>query len=1336
MTYIARTLTVNKLETDQRSIHEDEISSLLGPIIILGEPGIGKSSLTTSIEVMTNAKRVNAGTFSRSENLTPYTVPEGGRLIIDGLDEISSAGGVSALDIVLKKLDHLGRPKFILSCRAADWQGSPDKWKIEQDYGAKPVTLHIEPFSRQEAVQFLESYDGIDAASLLDQLANRGLEELSGNPLTLGLLAELALEGQGIPDNRTDLIDRASRLLVREENPAHQGSTTAQARIEDLLLSAGAIAAHLLISGAVGISTGARDKVPLGFIHASEILNLQNAPLAEATLDTRLFRSEGEGFFFPIHRVIAEYWGGYWLARQLHNGLSERRVFKALEFGGGVPSALRGVHAWLGHFCPAVADRCIKADPYGVLRYGETADLPPARASLLLTSLASLAKEDPYFRSEDWGTRAVSGLARPELKDQIIEVVLSPDRHFHLSSLLLEALPGSTLTDLIVPELLSLINDSNAAYAERHHAAEALIASKTSADWPQIVGSLGKEGGEDNTRLALEIVAQLYGNGFSFVAIVDALIARVGIGREEKHERIGGLDFLLVKRLTPVQCAGVLDEIARRIRAAATSPHWWPNHAITTSIQRLVAKALLGTAIEPTRFWSWLRYVHSNTGYSTDTKDEISEYLREHHLFRQAVQREAIYDQSIDGGPWMAIVHELPQASAGLSVSQDDAVLFVDEIRAKGTLTESDVIRWKDLIQSQGHPDKYSDRLQTTIADSTRQHVELAQKWEELQRPPRRDYEKENERRQERYRRKQAATFALHRQNFAKVIEEIRNGTQRGALHSLALAYLNRYSDLNHDVEPIERLKGWVGEEIAEAATTGFIACLSAEGLPTLREVVEIRKEGKHWTVEPILMCGAAELVRQNEGLEQVKDEVARAILAVWWDMPEFNASKLGADLEAQLEARVFGSDDAVESFLCSVIEPQIADDKEHVSSLYRVGREDRFRPFAGTLALKWLRAYPTVRLSTQFELLQIALFSGPRKDLLAVTKERLGTDQLSNEIRKIWAAAGFLLEVENAQSQIREIADEDRDIFWSIVKLPRLHDRSHLALSIVQLEFMIKTFATLWPPAAMPGSGWVSDHEPWDASNYLRSSIDKMGSNPSAQASDALDRLLEEPACANYESHIRHVRAQQLRLRRDTEYVAPSFEDVRNALSDGEPGTIDDMKGMLLDRLDSVQKYLRDADTDSWEAFWSDKDPKIENTCRDRLLDALRARTSSAVDLVPECLMPERNRCDILALHRGKGLPIEIKGQWHKDVWDASQTQLEDQYGRDWRAEGRGIYLVLWFGVTTNKNLTAHPDGLPPPSTPQELREMLAQRLRAPERGLIDVVVIDVSKPPPKPKR
>jgi hypothetical protein len=80
--------------------------------------------------------------------------------------------------------------------------------------------------------------------------------------------------------------------------------------------------------------------------------------------------------------------------------------------------------------------------------------------------------------------------------------------------------------------------------------------------------------------------------------------------------------------------------------------------------------------------------------------------------------------------------------------------------------------------------------------------------------------------------------------------------------------------------------------------------------------------------------------------------------------------------------------------------------------------------------------------------------------------------------------------------------------------------------------------------------------------------------------------------------------------------------------------------------------------------------------------------------------------------------------------VYPAKEAQLEDKYGRDWRADGRGIYLVLWFGPVSGKQLAPHPDSLPPPTSPKELQSMLLDRIGEPERSRIDVFVLDVSKP------
>jgi hypothetical protein len=93
--------------------------------------------------------------------------------------------------------------------------------------------------------------------------------------------------------------------------------------------------------------------------------------------------------------------------------------------------------------------------------------------------------------------------------------------------------------------------------------------------------------------------------------------------------------------------------------------------------------------------------------------------------------------------------------------------------------------------------------------------------------------------------------------------------------------------------------------------------------------------------------------------------------------------------------------------------------------------------------------------------------------------------------------------------------------------------------------------------------------------------------------------------------------------------------------------------------------------------------------------------------------------------------MPIEIKGQWHPDLWHAADTQLDRLYSTDWRAERRGIYLVLWFGDTTasNKKLKGPGDGSSLPKTPAELRTALIERSKAAKEGRVEVIVLDLAR-------
>ncbi|MCK1367056.1 hypothetical protein [Bradyrhizobium sp. 62] len=114
--YIPRTLIRDRGQDNEAVLTEADIPLIKAPIVILGDPGLGKTQLTKTLEVRYGFKRVSAGTFYRMQNYAALQTAPDGKLIIDGLDEITSSSGISAIDEVLRKLSELHSPNFILSC--------------------------------------------------------------------------------------------------------------------------------------------------------------------------------------------------------------------------------------------------------------------------------------------------------------------------------------------------------------------------------------------------------------------------------------------------------------------------------------------------------------------------------------------------------------------------------------------------------------------------------------------------------------------------------------------------------------------------------------------------------------------------------------------------------------------------------------------------------------------------------------------------------------------------------------------------------------------------------------------------------------------------------------------------------------------------------------------------------------------------------------------------------------------------------------------------------------------------------------------------------------------
>ncbi len=1298
-------------------------------VVILGDPGLGKTTLAKELGKDAGNQYVRAGTFARS--LTPHDflpAPEG-RLIIDGLDEIASLNGGDGLDAILVQLSALGLPRAVVTSREADWRGASARAKLEDDYGEKPEVLHLQPFDRYDAFDFLKArFPELDAGRLLDHFSARGLDDIGRNPLTLGMMGDIARADGDLPGTRAELLERACATMLREENPRHLDSSHASRAENQMLLAAGAVFAGLLLCGRLGVYDGPARAVPDGYAGLVSLAALPGGEAATDVLKTRLFQADGPSRFVPCHRVVAEYLGARWLADRFEAGVSSCRILALLARPDGVPTSLRGLNAWLAHFSGRLAPACISADPYAVLRYGNAETLPLDQARHLLRELAKLAEEDPWFRSEDWARHPATGLARAELKAELLECLSDEKAPLHLVLLVLEAVAGSpAAVSAMKDDLEALLFDPRRSFAPRSRAADALFPKGETEALEPAVERLLAAGDSDSHRIAYEALCRTGFVGRPARLLAEAILAHAGLtvsqvdrsGREQSiylpDEALDAMGSDALLRFLDLFC----DYAAPFMRGGG----FRAEEVVADLVRQAVAAALRSPgSIEPERLWNWLRSLRHRSGYETSAKSAIRERLAADDALRQGVQAAALLGAPADEIRFEA--YGLRDFGAHLQGAAD-ALALLDALADRDG-DPPDPVRMKELLllakEREGLPPEVRERASALA----RRDPAFERELDELSRPFVDTHDRERRRRESRERARRKKVYAGIRAQHETVVAEVLAGDFRW-LKQPATAYLGRFRELEAGERPTERLEMLLGRALAADALEGFMASLWRSDLPSAGEIARSHASNQAWNVEAVLVCGVAELVRRGLDTGSVPRPALESACMAWRRQGEAHGKdELG--IGAALEPLVFADDASAEVFFRTSVEPQLEAGTSYPCDLNLLLRDGRWAALAGKLAVEWLDRFPALPEAVLVDLLDTGVRRGGGEGHDKITS--IGHERVhqSLDILMEWLATDFVLDFEDARACLAEAAKEDPGFIWR-VRGRSLGERSGgpVPLSIPQREFVVRTFSAAWPLVPHPTTS-SGDTNPWDASEFIQRMASSIGADPSADATDALERLLSA-ADPSYNDSLRHGLAQQRKLRRDSEFSPASVELLLAVATGALPRTVDDMRAYFGDRLSVVQARMHATNTDMWEAYWDGNAPRGENFCRNRLVEHISAQLPEAVRFEPEALMPGQKRADIAAIHGGIGLPVEIKGQWHPQVWDAATEQLEALYARDWHAEGRGAYIVVWFGNVPGKQLPPHPEGLPAPESPGELLGMLVDRLPPASRGLIDVYVIDVSR-------
>lgn len=426
-----------------------------GAMVVLGEPGAGKTSVLTHLTNMLPRigdawdGNADACLWVAGGDLTETSYQEELGCHLRSLPpEEDAVGDAGVLTVVLDQVDEspalpylprwlkkslrgrdTSRVRFLLACRTADYPATMTSVLTEVFGACRCVDLA--PLSREEAVALADSAD-VPGEELVTAAEAAGAAVMASIPMTLELLVlTYRVDGRlyGKPE---ELFAQGVARLAEVPDPRQLSRSVITSEHQRLAV-AGRIAAWMLLSGhrtvwrgraleasafdlPGGVLVGGSERTTAGpFEVTSQVL--------EETLATALFTRPDDKRVAIRHSSVAAYLGARYLTDR---GTTQRQLENLFLVGapdGGtasIPVPLRETAAWLVAMNPTATDWLAAADPASLAVHSALVRSDEVRrlaVSRLLERALQVELSDTRWEFSRWDLR------HPLLADQLAEVL-------------------------------------------------------------------------------------------------------------------------------------------------------------------------------------------------------------------------------------------------------------------------------------------------------------------------------------------------------------------------------------------------------------------------------------------------------------------------------------------------------------------------------------------------------------------------------------------------------------------------------------------------------------------------------------------------------------------------------------------------------------------------------------------------------------------------------------------------------------------------------------------------------------------------------------------------
>lgn len=1319
------------------TVNESDLNQLGEIIIILGEPGIGKTSLLENLanKFQTTCKSANVINYKNSSLDNTYDKI----LIIDAFDELVKIDSSSVMNL-LGKISSSPFKKIFISSRSSEWLDSYNR-KIEQFFGKSPIVLYLQPFDIDDQRSFFNfHFVDEDFEKFYYQISKFDLQPLLSTPQMLKML------GMAYIQKNREFLDKKSifpaAFIAAATDTNKELSIPRYLTTQQKVAIAQQVFANLLLSGSEGVSnTEINSERLFPFLNAIVV----NEHVKEI-LASQLFRpSDKSDHHQPVHKILAEYGAAEYLSHRLKdsvNPLSINQLLAIIAPNGFVRDELRGMVGWLATVGnKSIQERLIELDPYAIIANGDPSQLLNSSKKLIFKNLKDLSISDPYFRRGDFFRSSFStvGFFTFDIIDEV-KVELLENKNNYFRKLLLGMLESSNEAIHFKNELEGLVldahEDSNVRFEANACIANmkdysvietlnSLMIELSTTSLHMITYTLTRKGIEKFDDQFLEKLffcfIQLYTpNNFVNTKFTRIIGERYFVNEFIKQLPIYKVIYLLDQLTNKLLCTKSTESILNESLYAQSK-------VIGYSLDQYFT--VNNGLFDAEKIWYWIRNLRFENSILIESSASVK-FLKNNNQLRQQVFKIAfnrITDPDHIHDLWIS--NFSVKGHSGLTITYEDWQFFTDYAY------ESDNHNlWRRLIPYHSRFDSENHKRRHYMRQQAKNKSNFMLAWSAFHFRPNRvseyyKYEKKHKRYEKRCKNWQEIVFQRNRRYINENRQIIENGEQLNCLKKFANLVLHHPSEISTQIGD----ENLVRNSLYNALST-IDGLLNDDGKFKPLD----KNENYHSLVEIITAC-IHERFRKNGDL----NNISRKLLINYRLNTHFSYSGINflekKSIIEEVDKILFKDTESAEIFIREVVEFELESRSEY-SRVEWLEIYEVFQSFIPKLPLEWLKKFPETNIRSLSELFNKAYHESTIQELSGFVKEY--TDNLLLKYPKETEDTGF--EKRRVFWLIRAFyLIEDNDVYWDWLKEDednifefeilsdtwnRGGDGKWSALNAIRIEKILNHYLTKWEKIDLPNSWGTDSPKEERAYRFLQDLVYQIKDDKSDDSVKVIERLLLSPLFNEFYATLKSQLAEKKRFKAFENFKAPTSEAITDFFQTNTILTVEHLRALIKDEIEVYQKDLNGGDTTTKRIFYENNKHKNEVDCALIIAERLRLRLEpKSIIVTPEHQMHEARRADITFTkmdEKRQLLVMEIKGQWHPELFNAMSNQLFESYSIHPDAYEQGIYLVLWFGSSVKIANRSSKDIEMPEQLLTKLNNQLPDRLK----GKVDILVLDLS--------